>query len=97
MNNPQPQVDVDGAVKALFAAGAKFVGAYRDFVMGWHEDVMIWMTDDLDDETRMNPQGDAPQADVVAWINAKLAAGVNWVELRIENDDIIDFVEGVFF
>ena len=95
MNNPQPQVGVDAAVKALYAAGADYVMGWLG--MPWHEDVMIWMTDDLDDETRMNPQGDAPQADVVAWINAKLAAGEDCVILRVHNDDIIDLVAGEFF
>ena len=84
MNNPQPQVDVDGAVKALFAAGA-------DYVSGWDGLDMIWTTEPYE-----NPQGDAPRADVVAWINAKLAAGQDWVELRIENDDIINIVAGEF-
>ena len=85
MNNPQPQVDVDAAVKALFAAGAKWVSL-------WRNAVMIGVK--LKGET--NPEGDAPRADVVAWINAELAAGGGYVHLRIDNDDNIDKVHAYF-
>ena len=87
----QPQVDVGAAVKALFAAGAVNVYIGKEGVTGtvWVEVLNCFSGSQFGIPTisgghNDNPDGDAPQADVMAWINALLASGNVGVTLECE-------------
>ena len=84
--NHQPQVDVGDAVKALYAAGAVIVSIGKEGVTGTVEVLNSFSGSQFGIPTisggpNDNPDGDAPQADVMAWINALLASGHDRVTL----------------
>ena len=87
----QPQVDVGAAVKALFAAGAVnvYLGKPYPHSPFWVEVLNCFSGSQFGIPTisggrNDNPDGDAPQADVMAWINALRASGHASVTLDCE-------------